>query len=320
MNAAQKILANTVALSCCAGLAIAASSSTKEARVTQIIRDVRLLPNEALPRPAQVNDRVAEDTGVRTGGESRSELTFRDLTITRLGANTIFSFNKAGRNVHLDSGSILLRVPKDSGGGAIKTSAVTVAVTGTTLILETSGGGRSKLITLEGGARLSLVRHPRESRYVKAGQMLDVPAGATTLPMPVDIDLNNVMKTHPLITDFPPLPSRDLIVAAAQQQNPPGYSGPSFPIAPIIGDIVGGLIGGQRGGHKNPPSRNPPGAAAVGESAPTPTPADGVTRQPGRTKTPGTTATNAQSTVQPSPSPIARKRAVKKPTPPPGPR
>ena len=87
-----------------------------------------------------VNDRVADDTGVRTGGESRSELTFADLTITRLGANTIFSFNKAGRNVQVDNGSILLRVPKDSGGGRIRTSAVTVAVTGTTVIMESRGG------------------------------------------------------------------------------------------------------------------------------------------------------------------------------------
>ena len=80
--------------------------------------------------------------------------------------------------------------------------------------------------------------------------------------MPVDIDLNDVMKTHPLITDFPPLPSRDLIVAAAQQQNPPSYSGPSFPIAPIIGGIVGGLIGGQGGGQKNPAGRKQSGRAA----------------------------------------------------------
>ncbi len=85
-----------------------------------------------------MNDRVAEDTGVRTGGESRSELTFADLTITRLGANTIFSFNKAGRNAQVDSGSILLRVPKESGGGRIRTNAVTVAVTGTTVIVESA--------------------------------------------------------------------------------------------------------------------------------------------------------------------------------------
>jgi FecR-like protein len=221
MSLAQKILAICIAIGLPTSHAIAADSK-KEARVTQIIRDVKLLPKDAAARAAVVNDRVAEDTGVRTGGDSRSELTFADLTITRLGANTIFSFNKAGRNVQLESGSILLRVPKNSGGGAINTSAVTAAVTGSTVIFESTRAGKSKLIVLEGGARASLVKHLGQSQYVRAGQMLEVPAGATTLPSPSDVDLNEIMRKHPLITDFPPLPSRDLILAVRQQQHPPG--------------------------------------------------------------------------------------------------
>ena len=85
MNAAPKILTSGLAALLCAGLAVAATSSNKEARVTQIIRDVKLLPSDAAARAAVVNDRVAEDTGVRTGGDSRSELTFSDLTITFAG-------------------------------------------------------------------------------------------------------------------------------------------------------------------------------------------------------------------------------------------
>ena len=195
-------------------------ASAKEARVTQIIREVKLLPADAAAREAALNDKVSEDTGVRTGGDSRSELTFPDLTITRLGANTIFSFSKSGRTANVDTGSILLRVPKDSGGGTIRSSAVTVAVTGTTVIFEGNRGGRSKLITLEGSARVSLKKKPGDSRKVLAGQMLDVPPGATTLPMPVNVDLNEIMRTHPLITDFKPLPSQPLIMAAAQQAPP----------------------------------------------------------------------------------------------------
>src|SRR5438309_12129132 len=68
----------------------------KEAQVTQVIQDVRLLPSNASPRPASVSDRVHEDTAVRTGVESRTELTFQDMTLTRLGSQTIFSF-KIGR-------------------------------------------------------------------------------------------------------------------------------------------------------------------------------------------------------------------------------
>jgi FecR-like protein len=322
MNLVQKILASCMAVGLLTSQAVAADSK-KEARVTQIIRDVKLLPSDAAARPAVVNDKVREDTGVRTGGDSRSELTFADLTITRLGSNTIFSFNKAGRNVQLDSGSILLRVPKDSGGGAIKTSAVTVAVTGTTVIFECTRAGKSKLIVLEGGARASLVKHSGQSQYVRAGQMLDVPAGATTLPLPTNVDLNQVMRSHPLITDFPPLPSRDLIVAASQQQQPPGPppSGPSvFPILPVIDLFGGGFNRGPRGPRRNSSTNQPaqsptphpvtgrgPGA---GPNKVTPTPPPVYTRQgPGHTKVSPVT-TRTQNVPQPSPTP--KKRVLKK--------
>lgn len=269
------------------------AESKKEARVTQIIRDVKLLPSESAPRQAAVNDKVAEDTGVRTGGDSRSELTFPDLTITRLGADTIFSFSKAGRTAKVDSGSILLRVPKDSGGGTVKTSAVTVAVTGTTLIFEYGRSGKSKLITLEGGSRMALVKKPKDFRYVKAGQMLDVPAGATTLPNPVNIDLNQVMKTHPLITDFPPLPSRDLIYQAAQQPPPPSNPGPIITIVPPLLNLLGGFTAGTQHGPRRPPGQPP-------------TTHQSPTRPPGTTKPP---TTNSNSTPAPTQPPIITKVA-----------
>ena len=108
----------------------AAARELKEAQVTQVIQDVRLLPSNASPRPASVNDRVHEDTAVRTGAESRTELTFTEQTLTRLGAQTIFSFKGGTRTLNLKSGSILLSVPKNSGGGQIKTGTVTASITG----------------------------------------------------------------------------------------------------------------------------------------------------------------------------------------------
>ena len=112
------------------------SEQLKEAKVTQVVQDVKLLPQQAAPRPAAVNDPVREGTAVRTGTQSRSELTFNDLTITRLGANTIFSFNEGTRTMNLSGGAILFQVPKGSGGATIKTAAVTAAITGTTGIGE----------------------------------------------------------------------------------------------------------------------------------------------------------------------------------------
>jgi FecR-like protein len=102
----------------------------KEAKVTQVIRDVRVLPSNASPRPATVNDNVREGTAVQTGVQSRSELTFKDQTITRLGEQTIFSVGEGARTIDLGSGQFLLCVPKKAGGTKVKAGAVTAAITG----------------------------------------------------------------------------------------------------------------------------------------------------------------------------------------------
>ncbi len=265
-----------------AGNAVAANAPKKEARVTQVIRDVKILPSESSARPAVVNEKVSEDTSVRTGDASRSELTFVDLTITRLGENTIFTFDHAGHNARLGSGTMLLRVPKNSGGGAIHTRAVTIGITGTTVTFEFTRAGRSKLIVLEGRARLSLVKYPKQSAFVRAGQMLDVPPGATRVPAPVNIDLDQVMKTSPLIRDFPPLPSQDLIIAAIQDQRSSGPGGP-----PVY---QGGLV--------NQPSTGYPGVPPFYPGGP------GGVRPPGHHPGRGTAPNNGDEPTggQPSPS------------------
>jgi hypothetical protein len=102
----------------------------KEAKVTQVIQDVRVLPPNASSRPAAVNDDVRHGTAVQTGVQSRSELTFKDQTITRLGEKTIFSVGEGARTIDLGSGQFLLSVPKKAGGAKVKIGAVTAAITG----------------------------------------------------------------------------------------------------------------------------------------------------------------------------------------------
>src|SRR2546430_6185867 len=191
-----------------------------EGRVTIMFHDVQLLPEQAAARPAAINDRVAEGSALRTGSDSRSELTFADLTITRLGANTIFSVNKAGRSVRLESGTILLYAKKNSGPAEIATKAVSVGISGTTVIFESRADAYDRLIVLEGGARSSLNNFPDQSVEVHAGEVLHVKAGARKLPAPERANLRRIMDTHPLIKNFPPLPSLDLILAVMQNQNP----------------------------------------------------------------------------------------------------
>src|SRR5437762_10111258 len=113
------------------------AAQLKEAQVTQVVKDVKLLPTGAAARPAAVSDEVRDGTAVRTGVDSRSELKFTDQTLARLGANTLFSFTEGTRNLNLQDGAMLLCVPKGAGGAKINSSAVTAAITGTTVMVET---------------------------------------------------------------------------------------------------------------------------------------------------------------------------------------
>ena len=131
MNIRSRFILASMSLALASELSNEASADElKAAKVTQVIQDVRVLPSNASPRPAAVNDDVRGGTAVQTGVQSRSELTFKDQTITRLGEKTIFSVGEAARSIDLGSGQFLLCVPKKAGGAKVKAGAVTAAITG----------------------------------------------------------------------------------------------------------------------------------------------------------------------------------------------
>ena len=130
------------------------AAQKKEARVTQIIKDVRVIASGATPRPASLSDLVSGGTVVRTGVDSRTELTFPDQSLSRLGANSVFSFSEGGKEFDLNSGAILVAVPKSSGEVKIKTAGATAAVTGFTMIYEYHRNAVSKVMLLDGDLSL----------------------------------------------------------------------------------------------------------------------------------------------------------------------
>src|SRR5712692_1257388 len=152
--------------------AMAGAAKLRAARVTQIINDVKLLPGQAAARAAVVNDELGAGTAVRTGTDSRTELTFSDLTITRLGANTIFSFNGGARQIELGGGAVLVQVPRNGAEAKIATAAVTAAITGGTALFESNKGLPTKLLMLEGTGRFYPNGHPEEAAIVHGGEMV----------------------------------------------------------------------------------------------------------------------------------------------------
>src|SRR5881398_1347014 len=186
-----------------------------QAQVSQVIQDVRLLEAHGAPRPAVVNAKVTQGMGVRTGVESRAELTFTDLTLTRLGANTIFSFKQGARELDLTSGAVLLEVPPKAPAVKVSTSAVTAAVTGGTALFAT--GPPTKFMVLEGIGTFFPNGHPERAVTVHSGEMMMMTAnGRMTKPEKFDVKL--VVETSRLIKDFPPLENLPLILAVMNQQ------------------------------------------------------------------------------------------------------
>jgi hypothetical protein len=193
----------------------------KEARVTQVVNDVKLLPQQAAARPAAVSDPVRPGTAVRTGAQSRSELTFTDLTVTRLGADTVFSFNEGTREMNLNNGAILFQVPKGSGGATIRTTAVTAAITGTTGIGEFRPGTAShpdpfsKWLGLEGTFVLTLPNG--QSVEIGPGKM--VTTDGKSFSEVLDFDIKKFVDDSPFFTGFDKaLASMNLIALEEQKQ------------------------------------------------------------------------------------------------------
>jgi FecR protein len=201
------------------------ATERKEARVTQAIHNVQLLVPGAAPRPASVNGNVRSGTAVRTGSDSRAELAFTDRTLARLGANSVLSFGEG--EFDLANGSMLLYLPKSSGGARINTAVATAAGASFTAMAEYRPKSWIKFIILEGHGSISLKHRPGETRTLRAGQMMMVRPGATKLPEPQDVDLSKLIKNSLLITGFPPVPNLNLILREAEnQQNLP----PSTPL------------------------------------------------------------------------------------------
>jgi FecR protein len=223
MNIQTPVILTIASLAMCLPNGLRAEE-LREAKVTQVIQDVKLLPSGAAPQPAAVNADVRQGTAVQTGVQSRSELTFKDKTITRLGEKTIFSVGEGARTIDLGSGQFLLYVPKKSGGAKVKMGPVTAAITGTTVLGNYDPSGVTTFVVLEGGACITLDR-VGQSVYVGAGQQITYDPILGRLGDPADVDLREQLNS-PLIKDFRQLPSAPLIEANMRVRQVGAVRGP----------------------------------------------------------------------------------------------
>jgi hypothetical protein len=191
----------------------ARSASLNEVRITRVNNHVQLLRPMAAARPASVNDTVDEGTIVRTGRDSRAELTFSDETVVRLAANTAFSFKNGTRDLNLTEGAVLIRSPNSA---TIHAGTMAAGIAGTTSMLEYRPGVY-KFLVLEGTGRLYRPAHLGDSVLVEPGQLVMGNPNAAVSD-PVDFDIARFVKTSRFVVNLPPLRSQKLIAADSQKQ------------------------------------------------------------------------------------------------------
>ena len=207
------------------------------AEVTKVINRVSVIDPAKGTHPAVLRDVIKDNLALQTGARSRSELLFQDNTLTRIGAETFFSFKTGTRDMTLEKGSMLLQVPKGLGGATIHTAAVTAAITGTTIMMEYSPGQYLKVLVLEGSLRLSRNGSFGDSLVLHPGKMVIMRPDAKKIPDPIDIDLAEIVRTSTLV-NFPGsqvLPSMPLIQAAITDQAKAVAKGTLVPTNLVMG-------------------------------------------------------------------------------------
>ncbi len=186
---------------CVFGAVPSRAMDLKQSKLTQVVNEVQIISAaDQVQKAAAVNDVFAMPDLLRTGAASRAELVAPDETVTRVGANTIFSFDPANRTLDLKQGSLLFHSPHGKGGGTIHTGSATASVLGTTLIVVTTPNGGFKVIDLEGHVKVTLTNSL--SQKLNPGEMTFVLPGANQLAPVVVFRLDELVQNSLLVKGF----------------------------------------------------------------------------------------------------------------------
>ena len=210
---------------CFASLALAGSSALGAApqnlntlKFTEVVDKVVVIDAVTQrSRPASVNQTFKVPDQISTGANSRAELVAPDGTVTRVGANTVFSFAADKRQVNLQKGSILFHSPEGKGGGVIASDGAQAAVMGTTLIVTATANKGFKLLVLEGKAKATLPGG--NSMAVTAGQLTVVAPGKSDFGPVLNFRLKEQVAGSALVKGFrTPIASERKVLDSVERQ------------------------------------------------------------------------------------------------------
>lgn len=194
------------------------SAGIQNLTFTEVVKDCIII-NAATKAetPAKSGDVLVPPNVLKTGADSRAELVAEDKTVTRVGANTIFSVEADSRDVNIAQGSVLFASPKGRGGGRIKSAGATASVLGTTMLVGANQSGGFKVMLLEGKGEVKGAKGGAVA--LTPGQMSFALPGKAPSP-PVNFELKGQVGGSKLVGGFSkPLASIAKIEAAVSVQN-----------------------------------------------------------------------------------------------------
>lgn len=169
-------------------------------KFSEVVNQVSVLKANGPKKHPQVGDLFQVPELLQTGSRSRAELIAEDNTITRVGANTVFSFVSAKRTLRLQRGSLLFHSPKGRGGGTIQTASASAAVLGTTIIVIATDDGGFKFLVLEGQGEVRL--HNGFRQLVNAGELVFIAPHSEKISKPLPYNLKQQIENSSLVQGF----------------------------------------------------------------------------------------------------------------------
>ena len=249
--------------------------------------------------PAKMSEKIGENSKVTTAAASMAELTFGDSSITRIGANSVFSFQSKERLVKLDKGTALIHATPGNGGATVDCGGVTAAVSGSTFLASRSATGGAVFVLLESSGSLKVTTPGGQTAVIMPGQAASTGTGSKSAIQVFDVDVKKVMDTTPLVQGFKKeLPSQaeinvvsekqqsmiregkievlgvevvatgqdgDLLVGAPRERPEPGAGGDGLDINTAAGGEGPGAVAGAK---PPPPPGGGPGMNSVGGQGP----------------------------------------------------
>ncbi len=193
-------------------------ASLQSLKVIEAVNSVEITDESTRKKhAAKVDETFHFGSVLATGAKSRAELNALDGTVTRVGANSLFSINEQKREINLQKGTLLFYSPTGKGGGTIKSPGATAGVVGTSIIVSATSDGGFKLLVLEGSAKATLPGG--KSISIGAGQLTFIQRGSMGFGPVVNFRLRDQVAGAKLVGGFKaPLGSLQKIKEAVETQ------------------------------------------------------------------------------------------------------